>query len=475
MTNNPTEKTMPGAVSKRSLFKKPAWSKTQTAVDPVDFFSRSKEVYSDIVAEEERQRQKKFERRAKTDRKSYGSNASRKRVNAGSEDNSSSEDDDEDDSEDNMLKQRRVKPIPLSDSDDEYSRAPPPPVDDDDDNDDGKEFPKSLSRKIQNIVSTKRVNQSASRQPPQEPILLSDDEDNNHIDQHSAQTPKPSFAENTRVDQKSTEHSIQISDGEEEFPELARKARERARLKHIETEKATPEPSSPNAGIHKRPNSAQPQPSLVPLDPIVQIFISSRIPNTQPLIVNRRIGQRLRDVRLTWCDRQGNAVDRAAVLLTWRGKRVFDVTTCKSLGISADADGNVIWKGYEGGFGGDNRVHMEAMTEEILRDSRKGGNSGSGYSAGGVELAAKESEVEETSKAKDSVRLFLKSKGYPDFKLIVNPTTTIARVISAFRSHNKIDIDKGVSLQFDGDKLDPELTIADTELGDLDHVDVYVR
>src|ERR1700743_406492 len=99
MANNSAQDTMPGGPSKRSLFKKPAWSKAQTAVDPVDFFSRSKEVYSDIVAEEERKRQKKIERRFNTDQKGYRSNASRKRVNAESDDNSLG-DDDEDDSED---------------------------------------------------------------------------------------------------------------------------------------------------------------------------------------------------------------------------------------------------------------------------------------------------------------------------------------------------------------------------------------
>jgi hypothetical protein len=105
MANNSAQDTMPGAPTKRSLFKKPAWSKAQTAVDPVDFFSRSKEVYSDIVAEEERKRQKKIERRFNADQKGYGSNVSRKRVNAESEDNSLG-DDDGDDSEDDAPKRR---------------------------------------------------------------------------------------------------------------------------------------------------------------------------------------------------------------------------------------------------------------------------------------------------------------------------------------------------------------------------------
>ena len=280
-------------------------------------------------------------------------------------------------------------------------------------------------------MSTKRANKSTARQLPPEPILLSDDDDN-HIVQPNTQNPKhkkPSLVESTQVDPISIEHSTQMSDAEEEFPELARKARERARLKLIEAETATPEPTSPRVGNHKRPSSSQPQPALVPPDPVVQIFISSRIANTKPLIVNRRIGQRLRDVRLTWCERQGfNAEEKAAVFLTWKGKRVFDVTTCKSLGFGADAEGNLIWKGHEDGLGGDNRVHMEATTEEILRSVQEGRNAGVGYAGAGnvVQDVEKEPEEEEKSKVEDSVKLTLKSQGYQDFKLIVKPVSAVS-------------------------------------------------
>ena len=54
-------------------------------------------------------------------------------------------------------------------------------------------------------------------------------------------------------------------------------------------------------------------------------------------------------------------------------------------------------------------------------------------------------------------------------------STTIARMIQAFRTAKEVTGDKQVFLQFDGDRLDPGVTVADTELGDMDHVDVYVR
>ena len=55
----------PGAPlpKKRSLFKKPAWSKSAGADEAVEFFSRAKELYPMRVAEEERKRERKLGRR----------------------------------------------------------------------------------------------------------------------------------------------------------------------------------------------------------------------------------------------------------------------------------------------------------------------------------------------------------------------------------------------------------------------------
>ena len=106
MTNNTAQDTAAGAPPKRSLFKKPAWARAQTSVDPVDFFSRSKEVYTDIIAEENRERQKRIEKRVKADQKGCGPNAKRRRVNVEDEDSSSSAEDDDDDCSDSIPKPR---------------------------------------------------------------------------------------------------------------------------------------------------------------------------------------------------------------------------------------------------------------------------------------------------------------------------------------------------------------------------------
>lgn len=45
----------------------------------------------------------------------------------------------------------------------------------------------------------------------------------------------------------------------------------------------------------------------------------------------------------------------------------------------------------------------------------------------------------------------------------------------AFRQSNKVDPSAEVFLMFDGDRLNPDDAVADTEIGDLDHIDVHVK
>ena len=48
-------------------------------------------------------------------------------------------------------------------------------------------------------------------------------------------------------------------------------------------------------------------------------------------------------------------------------------------------------------------------------------------------------------------------------------------MINAFRLTNKIGQEKEVYLLFDGDRLEPQTLVGDTELSDMDYIDVYVK
>lgn len=46
---------------------------------------------------------------------------------------------------------------------------------------------------------------------------------------------------------------------------------------------------------------------------------------------------------------------------------------------------------------------------------------------------------------------------------------------NAFRQARKVDAALDVFLMFDGERLPIDATVAETEIGDLDHIDVHVK
>ncbi|OJJ36779.1 hypothetical protein ASPWEDRAFT_107312 [Aspergillus wentii DTO 134E9] len=203
-------------------------------------------------------------------------------------------------------------------------------------------------------------------------------------------------------------------------------------------------------------------------DPVVQILITSEIENSKPLIVHRKMSQPLKDVRLAWCKRQ-NLTDKlqSSVFLTWKGRRLFDVTTCNSLGVdrwrfpAIDDDAQV--------GDGSLRIHMEAATAEPLNFTKKPTLSATNLSAG------LESTDIESTEQDALIRVILKCPGLDDFKTKVTPKTQISRLVAAFRGSKQLPSDKHVYLLFDGDRLDPNNCLVDYDIADLDLVDVIIK
>jgi hypothetical protein len=53
--------------------------------------------------------------------------------------------------------------------------------------------------------------------------------------------------------------------------------------------------------------------------------------------------------------------------------------------------------------------------------------------------------------------------------------TTVERLIGAFRGFNKIPTDKSITLVFDGEDLEPEMTMEEADFEDMDLIEVRVR
>ncbi|KAL5363741.1 ubiquitin-2 like Rad60 SUMO-like-domain-containing protein [Aspergillus floccosus] len=202
-------------------------------------------------------------------------------------------------------------------------------------------------------------------------------------------------------------------------------------------------------------------------DVVIEILITSKIKDTKPLIVQRKLTQSLKEVRLVWCSRQNLPKEsQSAVYLTWKGKRLFDVTTCKSLGIGA---GSLTAEDYLQYDEGNMRIHMEAVTDDpsLLPRERQ-------QAVDDSDSAQESSQLEDTGRL-GSQSIVLKCPGYADLGISTVSNMKVSEVISIFREARNIPEGQNVYLTFDGDRLEPENRLEDYDIADDDLLDVIVR
>ncbi|CAF9915904.1 hypothetical protein IMSHALPRED_002737 [Imshaugia aleurites] len=402
IAEKPTQSTIGSALRKRSLFNKPSWSKPQALSNDTDLFHRSNQAYPNLAAEAERARKRKLARkeRERVCQNAFGERAGkRRRV---SEDEDDEGDDSSSDESSSHSSRKEIKSSPTQSKHHPLppSTSPQKPI----------HSPKLLLERYEaKLAASDSGQEQAQKQKPKfsEIIDLEDEED-------SSALPTQESTWKTAIVKPAAPPEVDDQpETDEEFPELARQAREKARRKRLEEDivSATANTEDGQKSFHSPiPPTSQP-------NPIIQILITSSIDNTIPLIVSRRLSQRLKDVRLEWAKRQNfttNFVD--TVFLTWRGKRVFDVTTCRSLGITVDAIGRISTKGssWEEEEG---QIHMEAMTASILEAYKKAKR----IEATGQEDPVKKDEPLAVQDHEPQVRIILKAKGLDDFKLQVRP------------------------------------------------------
>ncbi|KAM0802858.1 ubiquitin-2 like Rad60 SUMO-like-domain-containing protein [Usnea florida] len=459
IAENPNETAVCSPPQKRSLFNKPSWSRPQALSSDTDLFHRSNQTYADLAAEAERTRKRKLARKERERAWQYAVGESAGKRRRVSEDEDSEDDDSISDESADHSNPREIKtssPQPKKNFS-LRSRSPQEPI----------HSPKSLLKRYEAKVAAIKIGQEQKPKPETETepkvsyIIDLEDEEASALPGQLptwncvAVEPAAPLAEDNES----------VSD--DEFPELARRARETARRKRLEEDIAsrTANPQDGQISWHG------PMPPTSQSDPVLHILVTSSIDNTIPLIVSRRLSQRLKDVRLAWTKRQNFTSEFTdTVFLTWRGKRVFDVTTCRSLGISVDAIGRVSTKGdsleEEGA-----QIHMEAMTARILEAYKKAKRI---ETAGQEDVAAQEDAVR-TQDDEPQFRIILKAKGLADFKLQVRPSTLVSKVVNAFRYEYQISGEKNVFLSFDGERLSPDIKIEETELSDMDTLDCWIR
>ncbi|OJK00593.1 hypothetical protein ASPACDRAFT_119130 [Aspergillus aculeatus ATCC 16872] len=203
-------------------------------------------------------------------------------------------------------------------------------------------------------------------------------------------------------------------------------------------------------------------------DTIVQILITSKISNTKPLIVRRKIHQPLKDVRLAWLNRQDLPKGlESSIFLTWKGKRLFDVTTCRSLGIGPKgrhAHGPVTCD-FLRSDSSDLQIHMEAATDNPL-DLDNGRSLSSANPAPGADM---------DTGGRSLKNIVLKAPGLDDLRLRVSLQMQVSQLIRRFRDARQISLEHEVYLVFDGERLDLGCALEDYDLANDDLLDVIVK
>jgi hypothetical protein len=469
VTNAMTDRT--STAPKRSLFKKPAWATKSASVAKAetDLFDHRESTYSGILAEKEKQREKYRAKAATQPENRHERQPKRRRL---------SEDDDSGfDAESSDREEKIGRADPASGS----TPADSPGL---------------------------RVTKYSPVQPSDAPtpLIIDLERDENDADPIPDSLSGPKVFSPVKPQPKPPLSDPESEDEDEYTLELKRRAREKLRLQKLglnAPNSKAPEPpsikscslqphnpsqfdstkSAPEALVHQRP----PPPS-VPKEKdeaIVSILIRSAIPQTNELIVNRRVSQNFQHVKEAWCKRQGfDAAMTRKVFLTWRGNKLFNTTTCTHILRNLKAEEKkkksrvgMLESDDEDSDPSNGRIEVEAVTEDILieRKKLKDREDRRADIANGHEEMSGEGAGEPQPQKESDVQLLLNSPGLESVLLKVRPTTLVSKIMAGFKKIRDIEREKTCWLIFDGERLDPETRIADTEIEDGDVVDVQIR
>lgn len=403
---------------KKSFFRKPAWATavaTASAAPPAittinDPFSRTQETYAQIKDQEARKKERKAAKRAKAD-------AEERDWSATCEE------------KDGYVARRIAAPskrIRLSSEDvDEATGQESAPYDEEDDK-------RSISISVERSRGPEAPRKSSTRSPPSrskhpslEPSSVID-----LLDRYEEAISQPDSAEEAST--SSPVASNQYPNNREQYVEVLDHLTSYDSFERCRSKENTPRPVSSAPLLLKNTTvlSGESAPQS-PADPTLNILISSRIPNTGPLIASRKLLQRLKEVRVVWCSRQDfDHVTAAAVFLTFRGRRIFDFQSCHSLGVTVDEFGDLHVNGRPQPPGEEHaQLHMEAMTQQIFDEDKRrrlaGGaeHKASGASPDTAASAEETSTIGDSAKLAPGIKIVLKSPGFEEYKLVVKPAS----------------------------------------------------
>lgn len=241
--------------------------------------------------------------------------------------------------------------------------------------------------------------------------------------------------------------------------------------------------------------------------PVAQLFVSPEIPDAKPLMVKVRIDSTLERIRQAWCQKQDYTPEMTkSVIFTWKEGRVYDSTTVRRLGISINDNGLLTVEGDANIYDDVNlpKIYVQAWTETLFQQYKR---EKAAAAAAKKKAAEPPPVLEERSPTPEPVpevkkiRLIMKARGKEDYRLFVNPVSrlqqslvarsceccasiiltfnnqhsTFTHIAHAYKKARDIDESQPITLMFDGDRLVPMDTVAETEIEDMDSIDVLFK
>ncbi len=451
---------------KKSFFKKPNWATSAPPAESRDFFRHSDTVYDSILRDKEKRREK---------------HAQKKQAQVGLNDMDS----------DRENKRRRISTD--KENQEKGSRS--------------SSVTASTGKGEQDTATTEHLQTSAKSPARRGPVRAGRESpthgefslisttllQSNVIELDSDKENKqhqPILSERKVQTRLSDEEASEEDD--EYVLELKQKAREKARLKKLGIEPACRQESALQASEAQQqqhsPSGDQPtfiQQRAGPTPPpqkdetIVQILIDTKIPNAKPLIVNRKVSQPMQQVRAVWCARQNFTEDiTAQVIFTWRGKRLYDTTTSTHLldvlkrerarqlgGLACDDDEDP----------SNGRIEVVAMMRDMYeKRQNKDDTEADSNDITDPGLQDRQSPARSAT-PEPKYTIVMNAQGLEPLQLKVRPSTLIAKMMAGFKKVRQVDPAKTCWLIHDGDRLEPESLVRDTEIEDGDAVEVHVR
>lgn len=508
---------MAEAPPKKSRFNRPAWSKApaQAKDDDHEFFRHSNNGYTNIIAEkakrrEERQREARRQEEEERQRQGNGRERKRRRLSTEIEDSKEGDAGGVDVKGEDKIRRESSRSIPPeSPSSKRHDRSQQTQAKaavvidlDDDDGGQGHRSALPLSPSYDEDIAFVK-----SMEPPKpKPKGPYSDDESDEDDDYMRDIKR-------RAREKERQKRLGLEAKPANTPEILAESTRSPSFHDSRSPPAGPDVTQPNSFSYNTTEASQasgPSQNRPEDDPIIDILIRSPLPDTKPLLVRRRASQPLAEVRLAWCKLQ--LFDKAAtdkIFFTWRGNRVFDVTTCQNFLSRAEKEKDegrdvfeTDWESKAGAEGP--RIEVVATTQDIFdqerkrQETRKAAAAAAAAAANGdsnsttvIDADADADAASEAAAAlpeppkAPKLRITFKSPGLPDLLLKVGPDHTIGKIVRAFRQQQGLpsaeagadgDADKkNVYVLFDGERLEEEMRVGETEIEDLDSVDVIVR